>query len=140
MRVFYTDMVADLFHYGHLNFIKQISDLKDSDDKLIVGVHNDETVSTYKRRPVMTMGERIDILSCCKYIDKIIPDAPLHITMEYVKQHEIDLIFIPSNRTDAEIKLMVETPYELGLVKKVPYTTTISTSEIINRIKTRNDL
>lgn len=41
----YVDMTADLFHYGHVNFLKQASEIG---DYLIVGVHSDQTVENYK--------------------------------------------------------------------------------------------
>ena len=49
----YVDMVADLFHYGHVNFLRQA---RECGDYLLVGVHADETVMTYKRRPILSMG------------------------------------------------------------------------------------
>ena len=45
-------MVADLFHYGHVNFLKQCSELGDC---LIVGIHSDKDVESYKRKPILTM-------------------------------------------------------------------------------------
>jgi cytidyltransferase-like protein len=133
-------MVADLFHYGHAEFLRQISTYKKPGDQLYIGIHSDKTVESYKRTPIMTMDERIKIVSTCKYVDCIIPDAPLNISMDYVAKHKIDTIFIPDNRTEEEIKLMVEIPYSLGIVKKIPYTHTISTTDIIARIKARQDL
>lgn len=132
--VLYADMVGDLFHYGHLEFIKQIYDLKKPGDRLVIGVHNDKDVESYKRRPIMNMEERIKVLSCCKYIDEIIPNSPLIISMEYIRSHNITRIFIPDNRTETEIKLWLDEPYKLGMVCKIPYTYTISTSQIIDRI------
>jgi glycerol-3-phosphate cytidylyltransferase-like family protein len=100
-----------------------------------VGVHNDATVESYKRTPILSMSERIKVIESCKYIDKVIPDAPLNITQSYVDYHKIDIIYIPTNRTTEEIQLMVPGPYAAGMVKKIPYTDTISTSIIIERIK-----
>lgn len=139
--ILYADMVADMFHYGHVEFIKNMFlQKKEASDKIYIGIHNDETVKSYKRQPVLTMEERIKVLSCCKYIDKIIPDAPLQISKAYIDLHEIDLIFIPSNRTEEEIKQMVAVPYELGLVRQIPYTHEITTTELIRRIREREDL
>ena len=39
----YVDMVADLFHYGHVNFLRQA---KSHGDFLLVAVHSDETVES----------------------------------------------------------------------------------------------
>jgi cytidyltransferase-like protein len=138
--ILYTDMVADMFHYGHAEYLRKIHELKKGSDELYVGIHNDEAVKSYKRLPILNMDERIKVISSCKYIDKIISNAPLFITKEYIDLHKIDLIFIPNNRTQEEIELMVTIPYQMGIIRTIPYTTEISTSNIIKRIKDRNDL
>jgi len=127
-------MVGDLFHYGHAEYLRQIRTHMQPEDKLYVGVHNDITVESYKGTPIQTMDERIKIISCCKYIDKVIPDAPLNITQSYVDYHKINIIYVPSNRTEEEIQLMVSEPYAKGMVKKIPYTSSISTTMRIERI------
>jgi cytidyltransferase-like protein len=132
-------MVADLLHYGHINYLKKINEYKLSeDDKLYVGIHNDKTVEEYKRVPILTMDERIKVLECCKYIDKIIPDAPLKITDEFLKLHGIDKLFVPNNRTDEDNILMYSDIKDSNIeIIKIPYTNTISTTDIINRIINR---
>jgi cytidyltransferase-like protein len=143
-------MVADLFHYGHSEYLRKISEFKNDGDKLYVGIHNDETVQSYKRLPVLTMDERIKVISSCKYIDKVIPDAPMYITKEYIDLYKIDLFFIPDNRISEDITVInngvpisvnpAKIPHEMGIVKKIPYTHEISTTDIIKRIKNRTDL
>ena len=81
------------------------------------------------------MEERVKVIESCKYIDKIIPDAPLSITKEYIDLHKINYIFMPDNRTPEEVILMANVPYNLGIIKFIPYTNTISTTDIIKRIK-----
>ena len=56
-------MTADLFHFGHVNFLKQASEIG---DYLIVGIHSDETVQNYKRPPIITMKERIAVVASCR--------------------------------------------------------------------------
>jgi len=138
----YIDMVGDLFHYGHTNALKTIYDtyIKNTNNKLVVGVHNDKTVESYKRKPILTMDERIKVISTCKYIYKIIPDAPLEITEKYIKKNNINLICISGNRTNDEIELMYKNILHLNILKKIKYTDEISTSDIIKRIKDRVDL
>ena len=134
--ILYLDMVADLLHYGHINFIKYIYiNYKLNNDKIYVGIHNDETVESYKRKPILTMDERIKVLEGCKYIDKIIPNAPLKITDEYIKLYNINKIFIPNNRTTEDNILMLSNIHTLVDIIQIEYTNTISTTEIINRIK-----
>lgn len=148
--IFYTNMVADMFHYGHSEYLRKIFELKKDGDKLYVGIHSDKNVESYKRIPILTMDERIKVISSCKYIDKIIPDAPLSITKEYIDLYKIDLIFIPDNRISEEMSIIdngvptsinpTKIPYEMGIVKQIPYTHEISTTDIIKRIKNRIDL
>ena len=132
--IFYANMVADLFHYGHVNFLKSIYLQKKEGDLLYIGIHSDKTTESYKRTPIMTMEERIKVVEGCKYVDKVIADSPVTITKEFIDLHKIDLIFTPDNRTEDEIKLMLEVPYQMGIVRKIPYTNTISTTDIIKRI------
>ena len=137
--ILYTDMVADLFHYGHVIFLKNIYLQKKEGDLLYVGIVSDESAKSYKRPPIMTMEERIKVVEGCKYVDKVIADSPVTITKEFIDLHKIDLIFTPDNRTEDEIKLMLEVPYHMGIVRKIPYTNTISTTDIIKRISKRFD-
>ncbi len=137
--IFYIDMVADLLHYGHINYLKKINEYKlNEGDKLYVGIHNDKTVEEYKRIPILTMDERIKVLECCKYIDKIIPDAPLKITDEFLKLHGINKLFVPNSRTDEDNILMYSDIKDSNIeIITIPYTNTISTTDIINRIINR---
>lgn len=136
--ILYIDMVADLLHYGHLNCIKKIyTDYKTPNDKIYIGIHNDEVVESYKRKPILTMDERIKVLEGCKYIDKIIPNAPLQVTDAFLKLQGINKIFIPNNRTPADNILMLSNIIDKSLVEIITldYTYEISTTAIINRIK-----
>ena len=85
----YVDMVADLFHYGHVEFLGQARTLG---DVLVVGIHSDETVQGYKRSPIMTMEERMRVVSACRFVDEVLPDAPLTVTADWIKRHDIDLV------------------------------------------------
>ena len=58
-HIAYTYGVYDMFHVGHLNLLSRI---KDNFDRLIVGVHNDEQVMTYKQKPIISYKDRLDIL------------------------------------------------------------------------------
>ena len=141
-KIIYVEMVADLLHYGHLNYLKNIYEklIKNTTNKLYLGIHNDNEIQIYKRRPVLNMNERIKILSFVPFVDKIIPNAPVSVTQDYINLHKIDKICMPNNRTEEEIKLMYEIPYKNNMMVIFDYTTTISTSEIINRIQNRDDL
>ena len=128
----YVDMVADLFHYGHANFLKQAKQLG---DHLIVGIHSDEVVKEYKRSPVMTMEERVETVSSCRYVDEVVANAPLVIDEEWLKAHRIDLVVHGDDFSEELEQLCYKVPIDLGIFRLVSYTTQISTTEIIQRIK-----
>jgi len=142
-KIIYTDMVADLLHYGHLQYLEQIYNrlIKNTNNKLYVGIHNNLDVKVYKRNPVLSMEERIKILEFFPLIDKIIPDAPVTITEEYIKLHNINTLCLPDNRSQDELKLMYEIPIKSEVkIEYFKYCNQISTSKIIEIIKKRNDL
>ena len=83
-------MVGDLFHYGHVRNIENIYNLGYN---VIVGIHSDEVVKSYKREPILNMYERIELIQSCKFISKVIQDAPLRITKDFIDTHKIDMVF-----------------------------------------------
>ena len=130
----YTDMAGDLFHSGHVNALRTAAS---HGDYLIVGVHSDETIEKYKRQPIMTMSERIAVIESCKYVNEVVKDAPLKITKKFLKEHNIDKVCIVDNRQQSETELMYSVPLQLNIIIVFPYTEGISTSLIIDRVRTR---
>jgi cytidyltransferase-like protein len=128
----YVDMVADLFHYGHVNFLRKASS---HGDFLLVGIHADETVETYKRTPILTMQERIASVEGCRYVDEVVPNAPLEITREWIEKHDIDLIMHGDDVSPKTRDTWYSVPIEMGIYQSVGYTEGISTTELISRVK-----
>ena len=125
-------MVADLFHYGHVSFLRTA---REHGDYLLVGIHSDEVVRNYKRAPILSMDERIACVAGCRYVDEVVPDAPLTVTREWIEQHEIDLVVHGDDFPEELSKLCYGIPIEMGIFRTVTYTRGISSSEIITRCK-----
>lgn len=129
----YIDMVGDLFHYGHIRLIKTVYEMGYN---VIVGVHSDKTVESYKRTPILNLNERAEIIDSCKYVTMVIKDAPLYITEEYLNENNIDMVFHSHKIEENErYKKMYEVPEQLNKFTRTEYTPEISTSDIINRVK-----
>ena len=131
----YADMVADLFHYGHVEFLKRARALG---DHLVVGIHSDEVVLAHKRQPIMTMDERIACMAGCRYVDEVIGDAPWIMDRDWIAKHKIDLVV---HGDDYSQEALIDTygiSIELGILRTLSYTATISTTEIIRRIRETN--
>ena len=127
--IVYVDMVADLFHVGHVEFLRRA---KEHGDILKVGIHNDKTVESYKRQPIMNMKERISVVESCKYVDEVIPDAPLVVSRDYLESHNVDIVIHPTGLTE-ESKTMMYGQI-LDKLKVIDYTDGISTSIILDRL------
>jgi cytidyltransferase-like protein len=131
----YVDMVGDLFHYGHVRFLERASKLG---DELVVGVHSDETVAGYKRSPVMTMAERIQVIAACQFVDEVIADAPLTVTREWIDEHRLDLVVHGDDLSEESIEMMYGVPRDLGILQLVPYANGVSTTEIMDRVRRKS--
>ena len=81
-------MVADLFHYGHVEFLKKASEFG---NHLIVGIHSDEAVQVNKRNPILSREERAASVDGCRYVDEVVPDAPWIMGAAWIEEHKIDV-------------------------------------------------
>lgn len=132
MKTIYVDMVADMFHSGHVRFLKRASELGDI---LIVGLNSDEDVISYKRMPIISLKDRTIVMESCKYVDKVISPCPLVITDVFLQEHNIDLVVHAHSEDDTSYNFMYTIPIKLNKFKRLDYTPDISTTYILNRIK-----
>jgi glycerol-3-phosphate cytidylyltransferase len=128
----YVDMVADLFHYGHVEFLRRAKDLG---DYLLVGVNSDESARANKRAPILNMEERIASVAGCRYVDEVVPDAPWVTDAAWIKKHQIDLVIHGDDYNQEQAERMYSDPIAMGVFRTLSYTASISTTEIIRRCK-----
>ena len=126
----YADMVGDLFHYGHVEFLRQARDLG---DYLLVGIHADDVAGCNKRRPILTMEERVACVAGCRYVDEVLPDAPWIIDRAWIGRHNIQLVVHGDDYSQERLQHIHKVSFEMGILRTVPYTPGISTTEIIRR-------
>lgn len=132
-KIGYTDGVYDLFHIGHLNMIQAA---KRQCEYLIVGVHGDDVVESYKHhRPIINENDRKRIIASIKGVDR----AEINRFRDKLKLWELyhfDVVFIGddwkgTDRWNNFEKILAE--YGVDVVY-VPYTKGISTTEIRKKI------
>lgn len=129
MRI-YVVITGDLFHYGHVAFLKRA---KTFGTELIVGVCSDAEVSKYKRKPIMSLSERISVIAACKYVNQVIPAAPPITSASFIEKHDIDLVVATKAYSSAILEQYYGDPLKLEILKLVDYTDNISTTKIIKR-------
>jgi len=139
-KVVFCNMVADMFHYGHMRFIEKVRAKFDEPIYIVVGLTSDEDCASYKRVPVMTFEERVMTVRASKLADEVMSiPAPLVETLQFLDEHEFDFT---AHGDDFDVEKMRKyygqiinadrlmiTPYEKS--------NNISTSELIRRIKLR---
>ena len=136
-KIGYAVGVFDLFHYGHQNFFLEC--VKRC-DKLIIGIHTDVFVESYKRKPIeneklrekkilsFIKNENIDYETC------IIDDN--HIKL--IDKYNINVIFHGTDWELESYKKQIKY-YEFQMDKRnikielIDYTRGISTTDIINK-------
>lgn len=82
MRIIYTFVIGDLFHYGHLQLLKFA---KSNADKLICGVLTDEAVCKFKEAPICNFKERFEVVESIKFVDKVITQLSQDPTVNLAK-------------------------------------------------------
>lgn len=127
----------DLFHYGHVKLLKAA---KEAFGYVVVGLNRDEFVERFKRRPIMTMHERWNALDGCRWVDEVIVNVGDEDSRPAILTAKADFVVHGDDwRGEALMKQMGLTVdwLENHNVKMfyLPYTKTISSSEIIERIK-----
>ena len=128
-------MVADLFHYGHMEFLRKAREMG---TYLIAGIIADDVVELSKNKPILTMEERVASVADCKYVDQVLPNAPWRIDRAWIIQHHIQLVVHGDDYAEDQLDDIYNVPREMGILRTVPYTKGISTTEIIRRILERN--
>ena len=143
--IVYMDGTFDLFHIGHVETMRRA---KEMGDYLIVGVHDDQTVNTYKGSnfPIMGLHDRVMCVLSTKWVDEVIIGAPWNITKELITGFNIKLVVQGTiHKGDPEANKwrkgsieVDENPYavpkELGIYKEIESMNKLDTQDIISRI------
>lgn len=132
-RRVYTRMVADLFHEGHVNFLRAARALG---THLTVCVVSDERVAENKgKQPVMKQAERAAIVAACRYVDAVLTETPASVNLEYMQQHGFNIYtFACASEHERREKLKLCESLPVEMIQELPYTPGISTSDIVLRI------
>jgi glycerol-3-phosphate cytidylyltransferase len=70
MKKLYTGGTFDLFHSGHVNFLKQCKMIS---DHVTISLNSDEFIEKYKfKKPIISFEERRNVLLSCRYVDAVI--------------------------------------------------------------------
>ncbi|KAF3556360.1 hypothetical protein F2Q69_00010952 [Brassica cretica] len=136
-RVVYIDGAFDLFHAGHVEILRRARELGDF---LLVGIHNDQTVSAKRgaHRPIMNLHERSLSVLACRYVDEVIIGAPWEVSKDTITTFDISLVVHGTVAESDDFQREEENPYavpiSMGIFQVLESPLDITTSTIIRRI------
>lgn len=128
----YVDGVFDLFHEGHVNFLRKAA----SFGTLIVGIHDDEFVMGYKRKPLIPEKSRYAVIESCKYVSQTICGVGI-LTEKMLDDYNIKLVVHGDDFSSEMIQKYYGAAVDRGIFQLVSYTRGISSTQIIENIKER---
>jgi glycerol-3-phosphate cytidylyltransferase len=134
--IVYTGGTFDLFHAGHVEFLRRCNELGD----VVVSLNTDEFIKEYKgKAPVMSYEERRTVLRACKYVHQVIPNRGGVDSTISINDVSPDLIVIGSDwaRKDYYKQMGFDQSWldarGIGLCY-IPYTEGISSTSIKKRL------
>ena len=103
---------------------------------MTVCVVSDERVAENKgKQPVMKQVERAAIVAACKYVDTVLTETPASVNPEYMQQHGFNIYtFACASERERREKLELCASLPAEMIREMPYTSGISTSDIVLRI------
>ncbi|XP_019891707.1 ethanolamine-phosphate cytidylyltransferase isoform X2 [Musca domestica] len=134
-KIVYVAGAFDLFHVGHLDFLEKAKELG---DYLIVGLHTDPVVNSYKgsNYPIMNLHERVLSVLACKYVNEVVIGAPYCVTEDLLDHFKVDVVChgqTPIALEDGKID-----PYAIpktrGIFCLIDSSNTMTTERIVERI------
>lgn len=91
MKTVITYGTFDLFHIGHLNLLKRLSELG---DRLIVGVSTDEFNQLKGKSSIFSFTERSRIVEAIKYVDLVIPEESWEQKVDDIQNYNVNTFAI----------------------------------------------
>ncbi len=132
--IVYSFVIADLFHYGHLQILEKANKLGNYH---ICGVLTDKAVSEYKSKPTANFEERKAIISNLRCVDMVMTQTTKDVTENLKKIHEqfkdSKIILVHGSNWD-EIPGEEYIKKIKGKIIKIPYYPGLSEEKIKNKM------
>ena len=135
----YVDGCYDMFHWGHANVIRQACSTFNYECCLVLGIVDNQIIEKHKGPTVMTEEERNEAVYSCQWVDEVVDGIPFWNTELFlINELEIDYVIHGD-----DISLNTQTGQnsyqaiiDAGLMKIVPRTEGVSTTDLIYRMMT----
>jgi glycerol-3-phosphate cytidylyltransferase len=139
-QIVYTGGTFDLFHSGHVRFLKQCKRIAGEGGKVVVSLNRDEFIEAYKgKAPIMSFDERAEVLQACRFVDDVIPNYGDGDSKIAILEVQPNFVVIGDDWAKKDYYAQMQFTQDwldtrqIGLVY-VPYTAGVSTTDLKRRI------
>lgn len=137
-KILYTGGTFDLFHAGHVNFLRQCKKLADT---VVVSLNTDEFIQEYKgKAPICNYAQRSLMLESCVYVNKVIKNTNGADSKPSILSVNPDIIAIGTDWAKKDYYSQMQFTQEWLdqldiMLVYIPYTEKISTTLLKEKIK-----
>lgn len=111
----------DLFHIGHLNLLRRLSEM----GEVTVAVSTDEFNQSKGKKSIIPFEQRSEIIKSIRYVHQVVPEETWNQKIDDIKKYGID-IFVMGDDWEGEFDFLKEYCEVIYL----PRTADISTTEL----------
>eukprot|EP00019_Armaparvus_languidus_P002941 CAMPEP_0168604716 /NCGR_PEP_ID=MMETSP0420-20121227/15482_1 /TAXON_ID=498008 /ORGANISM="Pessonella sp." /LENGTH=358 /DNA_ID=CAMNT_0008643925 /DNA_START=9 /DNA_END=1086 /DNA_ORIENTATION=+ len=136
--IVYVDGGFDMFHVGHIEFLKEAKKLG---SYMIVGIHSDDMINEIKgdNYPIMNVHERTLSVLSCRYVDEVIIGAPWAVSKQMIEDLAITKVVHGSiYEEEAKEKYEKQDPYadakEAKVYQEIQSPNGLTTTDLVGRI------
>lgn len=133
----YAGGTFDLFHAGHVELFRRIREQVAG--RLVVGLNTDEFAERYKRKPVMTLRERVDVVGACRYVSGVVVNTGNENSKPAIEASGANVIVHGDDWTGpalmAQMGLTSDWLNDRGIAMQyLSYTPSVSTGKLLARV------
>jgi cytidyltransferase-like protein len=135
----YTGGTFDLFHRGHLELLRKISQI----GHVVIGLNTDQFIDSYKGAPpIMSYEEREAVLLGCKFVHSVVPNTGDNDSKPAILETKANVVAIGSDwaRKDYYSQMSFSQDWldQHGIwLLYVPYTLGVSSTDVKSRVRER---
>jgi glycerol-3-phosphate cytidylyltransferase len=136
----YTGGTFDLFHAGHVKFLKRCQEIAGLSGVVTVSLNTDEFIYEYKKvKPILTYEQRYEVLAACKFVNFVVPNTGGIDSKPAIEECKPDVIAIGSDwaRKDYYKQMQFDQDWlddrNISLIY-IPYTKGISSTYIKGKL------
>jgi len=131
MKTVLTYGTFDLFHIGHVNLLRRLSELG---DRLVVGLSSDEFNTEKGKTVIIPYEQRKVILESCRYVDGVFPEQNWQQKRQDIRDQNADIFAMGDDWIGKFDDLG-----DLCDVVYLPRTKDVSTTEVKQLVKALHD-